>query len=355
MVNVGHHQLQDVVTGILSDAGLDLPSARSVSEGLVYANLCGVDTHGVRRISQYISAVRRGEINRSPKVVVQPASAGTAIVDADGGYGYAPTKLACEITADLVIEHGIAAVGVRNSHHYGMAGMHTARLADVGFVAMTTTTTTPLLAPPGGLVPVVGNSPLSWAVPRRAQRPILLDMALSQVAFGVIRRAAAEGVPIAEGLARDGSGNPTTDPVAALEARLPMAIGDHKGFGLAVIAGVLAGVLTGSPFGHDARGHERQAGGVGHLIVALDPARFLPRERFLDEVERLCAQVHDVPMSQGSGAAQLPGEREWAAYEDRTRNGIPLSSEALAALAENRPKDAGLAELLDRWQSEAGV
>src|SRR5262249_31619430 len=164
--------------------------------------------------------------------------------------------LAMDTAVELAREHGVGVVGVRASHHFGMGAIYTLRAAEAGLIGLLTTTSAPVLAPTGGSAPLVGNNPLSCAVPRRPPAPpIVLGMALRQVAFGQTGLAAAEGRPIPLGWAHDAAGRPTTDAAEALSARSLAPVGGYKGYGLSVIAEVLAGVLTGSPFGATADGH----------------------------------------------------------------------------------------------------
>jgi LDH2 family malate/lactate/ureidoglycolate dehydrogenase len=162
-------------------------------------------------------------------------------------------------------------------------------------------------------------------------------MALSEVAFGKIRLAAAEGRPIPLGWAFDAAGRPTTDAVAALQAGLLAPVGQHKGYGLAVIAEVLAGVMTGSPFGLQSDAHGKADGGVGHVAIVIDPFWLVSRERFYSGIERLVDEIKSVPLAEGAKAVYLPGEPEWETLQARQAAGIPISSELadqLHALAE---------------------
>ena len=156
--------------------------------------------------------------------------------------------LACDLAAELAGEHGMAVVGVRDSHHFGMAGLYAERIAEAGLVGIVTTNAQPIMAPPGIASPLLGNNPLAIAAPRAAPHPpLVLDMAMSQTALGRIRLAAAEGRPIPEGWALDEQGQPTTDAGRALAAGLLAPTGGHKGLALALMIDVLAGVLTDSP------------------------------------------------------------------------------------------------------------
>ena len=255
-------------------------------------------------------------------------------MDADGGYGYAPSALAMDTAVELAGEHGIGMAGVRNSHHFGMGALYVMRAGGQGMIGWLTTTSAPVIAPTGGARPLLGNNPIACCIPRRAPGPpIVLDMALSQVAYGRIRLAAAEGRPIPLGWGLDELGRQTTDAAAALAAGSLTPVGDYKGYGLSMVGEILAGVLTGSPFASRADAHGRREGGVGHFLLAIDPAVFVPREQFETDVERLVAEIRGTPLAEGADRILLPGEPELETRERRLADGIPLSDELAESLA----------------------
>jgi LDH2 family malate/lactate/ureidoglycolate dehydrogenase len=330
---VGAEPLEAFAAAVLEAGGLIPEDARLTARSLVQANLRGVDSHGVLRLIQYVRTLQAGAVKARPTVRVLQADTVTALVDADGGYGYRPARLAMDLAVERARLHGVGVVGVRNSHHFGMAALYVIPPAEQGFIAVMVTNASPLLAPAGGREARVGNNPWAFGIPRRPPAPpLVLDMALSQVALGKIRLAAAEGRPIPPGWALDREGRPTTDAAEALRAGLLAPAGGYKGFGLALVAEVLAGVLTGSPFGLAADAHGRPAGGVGHLALALDPGRFGPREAFLDGVERLAADVLATPLAPEADRIELPGDPEYRREEERRTHGIPISDELAGQL-----------------------
>ncbi len=326
-VRIPASELRHFADSVLSAIGLAPDDARVAAECLVSANLRGVDSHGVLRLIQYRATADADEVNPAPDVRVIEERGATALVDADGGYGFRPCLLAAETSVALARKHGIGIAGVRNSHHFGMGATYVLPAAEAALIGLLTTTSYPVLPPPGGTQPVVGNNPIACAVPRRSNRAIVLDMALSQVAFGQIRLAAHEGREIPLGWAYDESGRETTDAQAALAAKILVPTGGYKGYGLAVIGEILAGILTSSPFGVDSDAHGKRDGGVGHVVLAIDPGFFLDPERFLDGVERLVDQIKAVRLAEGHETVYLPGEIEWATENERLRHGIPISAE----------------------------
>jgi LDH2 family malate/lactate/ureidoglycolate dehydrogenase len=322
---VGPADLRRFAARVLEAAGLERTDAAAAAECLVDADLRGVGGHGVFRLMQYTDSITAGEINRRPKVRVVKKAGATSVVDADGGYGYRPTLMAVDVALGLARRHGLGCVGVRNSHHFGMAAAYALRAAKARAVGFVTTNSLPQIAPPGGTEAVVGNNPYAVAVPRAGRRrPIVVDIALTEARFGTAGLAALAGAPVPVGLALDRAGKPTTDAKAALESGILVAIGRQKGYGLSVAAEVLAGALTGSPVARDSHCHRLAKGGVGHFVLTIEPEFFLAPRAFYAAVETLCAHIKMTPATEPGGEVYLPGELGWRTYEQRTRDGIPL-------------------------------
>lgn len=332
MRSIAADDLRKFAGDVLLGIGFDSTGAELAAGCLVEANLRGVDSHGVLRLIQYSRSVSSGEVNPRPTVEVLRRSGPTALVDADGGYGFAAAFKAMDLAVELAVAHGVALVGVRNSHHYGMAAPYAERAAATGLIGLAATNTGPVMAPEGVTRPIAGNNPIAFAVPRRPpEPPIVLDMALSSTAFGRIRLAAAEGRPIPLGWAHDAAGEPTTDAAAALAASLLAPMGGHKGYGLSLIFEVLTGILTGSPFGAGSDAHGHLEGGVGHLLIAIRPDLFVTREVFEESVESLVRELKSAPARNGTEVL-LPGEIEQRARALRVAEGVPISDELAAQL-----------------------
>ena len=336
-------QLEAFAESVLASTGLRQDCAKTIATYLVDANLRGVDGHGALRLPQYVASIRRGDINLDPDVQVIRQSGATALVDADGGYGFAPSRLAMQVAVSLADTWGVAAVGVTNSHHFGMATFYALQAAADGFVGIAISNTMAVMPAPGGLKPVVGNDPIAIAVPRSGGAVICVDLALSEASWGKISLAAARGEPIPQGWALDSDGRETTVAAEALAANLLVPIGGHKGYALALMFELLAGALTGSPVGPGADGHSHRGGGCGHLLIALNPDRFGGRAAFLERVEELATAVSQSPRRTGQ-ALRLPGERSARLRTQRLVSGIPVPKdirEKLNALAD----DLGVAKL----------
>jgi LDH2 family malate/lactate/ureidoglycolate dehydrogenase len=335
---VSSRALRRFAGDILTAAGLEPDDADAAASCLVLADLRGVGTHGAFRLLQYTDSIAAGDINRQPFVRVLNQKGATAVVDADGGYGYRPALMAMDMAIDLAGRLGVGSVAVRNSHHFGMAAAFSLRAAERGSIGFVTTNSLPQIAPPGGSRAVVGNNPYSVAVPRATGRkPIVIDIALTEAPFGTAALALLAGRALAPGLAMDTVGLPTTDPGEAMKSGALVAIGRQKGYALSVASEVLSAALSGSPVGGDSHCHRGAAGGVGHYLMAINPSFFIERAVFVAAVETLCSQIHAVPPSDPNGEVFVPGELGWRSYAERLRNGIPMPQtlfDALTGLAE---------------------
>ena len=316
-------------SAVLQRSGLSVQQSAAVAHGLVEANLRGIDGHGVLRLRQYVKSIRGNGINVAAEPKLLRRSGATAVIDAEGGYGFLAAEIAMNEAIDLAREFGAGLAGVKNSHHFGMASLYAVQAARAGMIGLATTNTTPVLPAPGGARPLVGNNPISIAVPRRADDVIVADLALSEASWGKVSLAAAAGEPIPVGWAFDAAGAPTTDASIALESNLLAPVGGAKGFALAVLLELLAGALTGSPVGLAADGHSIKSGGCGHLLIAIDPDRFAGRDTF----ERLTEELVGVLQSSTAGAGvRLPGSRSHEQRRQRAGAGVPLSRSVLDEL-----------------------
>lgn len=335
MPRVTEDEMRAFAFRVLSVGGQAEGDALAVVEGLIAATKRGVTTHGVFRLPQYFDCLTTGRINTRPKVAVIMRRGVVALVDADGGYGFRPSVLAMDEAVAMARENGVGLVSVRNSHHFGMAAAYAERAAHRGLIGIATTNTFPNMAPAGGIGTVLGNNPISIAVPRRAPHaPVVLDMALSQVAKGRVRVAAANGERIPQGWGYDAKGRATTDPQDILRNGILAAIGEHKGAGLSMMVEMLAGILSGSPFGATSDNHDKPTGGVGHFHLAIAPDFLRDMTDFHDDVEELIRQVKGVPRAEGVDEIHLPGEIEAARMTRADEEGLTVSRELVGQLDE---------------------
>jgi (2R)-3-sulfolactate dehydrogenase (NADP+) len=253
---------------------------------------------------------------------------GAALIDAGHGLAFPALALAQQEAARRARAAGVACIGITNSGHAGAMGLAVEALAREGLVALAFTNSPAAMPVPGGRRPLLGTNPLAAAFPRRGADPLVVDLALSEVARGKIMVAAREGKPIPEGWAIDAEGRPTTDPEAALAGAM-LAMGGTKGALLALVVELLAVALTGAAFGFEADSFFVDAGNrprLGQLILAIDPGALAGREGYLDRVEALIAAMLE------DEGVRLPGSRRAALAARAAAEGIEVPDALLRRL-----------------------
>jgi len=294
-----------------------------VAATLVWTSLRGVDSHGVARVPVYAERLRSGAINGRPRPSVASRDGALAVVDGDRGPGQVAALFATDLSIELAREHGVGAVGVRHSAHFGAAAYYAMRAAEAGLVAVAMTNTEPLVIPYGGAERALGTNPICLAAPT-ASGIFNLDLATSQVAINRIYNARDEGRPIPEGWGVDERGAPTTDP-AAVHAGVPL--GGYKGYALALMVEVLCGVLPGAGVRHgvgDLYGGGTGAQDTGHFHLALDPERTVGRDRFAAVLDGLLDELRAIPPAPGFDEVLVAGDPEDRARAERARTGVPI-------------------------------
>jgi LDH2 family malate/lactate/ureidoglycolate dehydrogenase len=336
-MRVGHAALTSFCQDVLVAVGLDERDAATVAGSLVAADLRGVATHGVLRLPVYVERMRRGLIATRPDIHVVHTGPATATVDGGNGPGQVVALRAMREAVELAETAGVGLVSVRHSNHFGAAGWFALHAAERGMIGLALTHAEADVVPFGGRRAALGTNPLAVAVPRGDGPPVLLDMATSGVAMGKVLLARKQGRPIPDDWAVDAEGEPTTDPGRVRAVR---PLGGPKGYGLAFVVEVLAGLLSGSRSGTEVRRlyHDfDRPQEIGHLLGAIDPARFVPPEAFAGSVDRLAGQLKATPPAPGFDAVLLTGEPEERAEARHRCDGVPVPEELgreLAALGE---------------------
>lgn len=316
---------------LLEAGGFRPADASKTAELLVWANLRGVDSHGVLRIPRYVEMVGQGLIDPAAAPHVVREEGAVALIDA----GLAPGASAMALVTDKAMEiarrlGGGICVG-RNITHAGAVGYFAHRIAAEGLVGIVMTASKPLMAYPGARGEAVSSNPLAISAPSQdADEPIVLDMSTAAVALGRVMAARDAGRAIPEGWGIDAAGRPTTDP-SAVQALTPMA--GAKGAGLSLMIEVLCSLLAGNPLIAPALSGEAPAGFNG-FVVALDPGAFGDRARFLSEVKALAGAIHGLPVAEDAERVLLPGERGRRTAERRRMEGIALAQGTATKLAE---------------------
>ncbi len=326
--------LRTFAAEVLTALAVPSDDAALVADSLVQADLWGHQSHGMLRLPWYAARLRSGAMTARTEPAVLSDTGPLVLLDGRDGIGQVLTERARRLAVDRARTHGVGAVGVRNSNHFGTAMYWTRRAASDGCVAILTTNASPAMAPWGGRQKVLGTNPWSIAAPAPGGRVVAVDIANTAVARGKIYLAKNRGEPIPDGWALTADGAPTTDPAeGVLGVVLPMA--GHKGYAITFLMDVLSGALTGSGVGTEVHGpYEPEARSrAGHLFLAIDPAALGDREGYEARVQRLIHEVKDVPLAQGFDEVFYPGEVEdRAEAANLAAGGVVLAEQSLIDL-----------------------
>jgi len=323
MPHIGPEELRRLGREIFRAIGVSDEDAAWMAHVLVRANLQGHDSHGVIRIPQYVHEWRSGKLNPRAKPQILSEGPATALMDGEAGFGQIVAREAMRLAIQKARETGIASVGVKRSGHVGRLADYVEMASANDMVALLFVNASGAgqwMAPWGGREARLSTNPLAFACPATTTIPICLDIATTTAPEGKVRvkRNRREEVP--PGWLMDAEGRPTTDPEELYRTPrgtlLPM--GGHKGYTLALMVEILAGILSGA-------GHVREEPGPdfqGLLIIVLDIAHFLPPAEFRAEVDALTQYLKSSALAPGFSQIMTPGEGEVLTERERATKGI---------------------------------
>ncbi len=321
-IRVEGNRLQSFTAAVFERAGLPVEDAGIEAEVLVWANLRGVDSHGVQRVAGYVRSVEAGHYNPRPDIRIERETPATMLIEADRAFGPVVTTYAMKQAIGKARSAGIGWVLIRNTTHQGAMAYYAQMAAKENMAGIASVCNPPNMAPPGARAPGVHNSPIAIAVPGNRMPFISLDMATSVAAFGKLDVAMDRGESIPDTWALDEDGLPTTDPHLA---RLLRPAGGYKGYGLALIFECLSSLMVGNPLLTAAiTGPGARPGVQNSFIGAVDIAAFTDPDAYRANIDDLAAAMKGLPRVEGVDELFVPGEPEERVYRDRSENGIPL-------------------------------
>jgi LDH2 family malate/lactate/ureidoglycolate dehydrogenase len=351
--------LKTFMTTVFERLGVPGQQAADAADVLVWASLCGIDTHGVRNLKDhYVDDLADGRINCEPRFRIEHETPVSARTDGDNGLGLVAACWAMRYAINKAAESGICLVTMHNSHHFGAAGYYPlmAVAHDMIGISMTgflfTWENQYGVPPTFGAQPLLSTNPLSFAFPTHTEPPFLLDMATSVVAFNRILMMNQLGKSIPLGWGLDSDGRPTTDPAAARQV-LPLGgtreLGSHKGYGLALVVEVLCAVLSGGWFDSFTDGLAGEKGQFAygrfanrpytqkrgaHFLGAIRVDAFREADDFKKGLDAMIQTIHASRPAPGHDRIYVPGEIEHETAQKRRREGIPLPDYVLSELRE---------------------
>ena len=319
--------LKQVALTILRGLNATDEEAAVVAESLVRANMRGIDTHGVNYLKLLSDRVGAHLMDIPTNIRLIREDDTTALLDGGNGFGQVAAHRAMRTSIRKGRDFGIGLTLVRNTNNIGFLSFYTLMVAAEGMIGICACNAAASMAPWGGSEPFLGTNPLSMAVPNDSEAPVVLDMSASVVARGKIRRAKRlkEEIPI--GWALDEKGQPTTDPSAALKGTL-LAIGGPKGYGLALIVDVLAGMISGSKYGNNVETFHQLRGptGIGVLTMAIDIERFMPLNHFKELMTSYIESIKRTKKAKEVRQIYLPGEIEFEKEKRSEAEGIEIDT-----------------------------
>jgi len=317
---------------ILLAWGMPEENAETTADILGWADLHGVDSHGISMLPGYDRLRRAGRANMAARPHIIKETPVSALVDGDGGLGHVPARFAMQVAIDKARQSGMAIAAVRNSAHFGATGYYTSMAAKEGLIGMACTGASSVqVAPTFGKEAKLGTDPWSFAAPMADGPPFLLDMATTTVAAGRIRNKANEGLPCPPGWVLNKDGLPSTDPLEAREkGGFLTSLGgspensSYKGYGLAVMVNILGSCLSGASLITDPK--KPPGGDVGHCFIAIDPGLFRDREEFAADVSRFCNDLRATKPVDPVQPVMVAGDPQWNNAKQRLQDGIPVGA-----------------------------
>ena len=321
-------QIRELAENILIAAGMDAAGGALIANIVMQSERDGPRSHGLRILPVYVQSFQSGYANPAAHPVITRIAPGVLRGNGDNGcYQIAAAAARDELIA-MARENGIAAFSCANCHHLAALRFDTEPLAEAGLVALAVVNSLSMVVPQGGVRPVFGTNPMSFACPRKNSAPVVWDQASSMVALMDIKMAAAEGHDLPRPAGLDTKGQHSADPNAILETRSLLPFGEHKGAAIAFLVEVLGAALAGGTLSVD--NTNREAHGAlnikgGSTLIAIDPARF-GNASFDDYVTRICAEID------GNGDARVPGDGRLKNRDASEAGGVLVSSELLSQL-----------------------
>lgn len=331
----------------LQASGVPLADAELVAKLMIQSDLVGADGHGIFRLPAYIKRIRAGGVNLKPNIQIEREKGATALINGDNALGHLVMNRAVEVAIEKVRQHSVCWVGSHYGNHSGAASVYVRKLAEQGYIGIYMAVgNANHMAPWGGIDLLLSTNPIAIAVPAGDHPTVLLDIATTVAAYGKVKVAAQKGELIPDTWMIDKKGQPITDPQKSSEGSL-LPIGGYKGYGLAVMIGLLAGTLNNAAVGKDTidfNAHHDLITNTGQTIIAVDPSAFGDREQF---VQRVITFVDDLRASSklpGVNQIRVPGDGAAKAMSERTKQGIPISPELMNSL-NNCALECGVAVL----------
>lgn len=347
-MNFSAESLKAFVTEIFQKIGCPADEAVQAADVLVNADLRGVDSHGVARLSGYIRLHEKERLNASPNIQTTHETPSTAVVDGDLGLGLVVGPHAMKLAIEKAKNVGSGWVAVKNSNHYGIAGYHAMMALEEDCIGISLTNASPLVSPTFSKERLLGTNPISIAIPTKNQPPFVLDMATTTAANGKLEVLQRKGQDAPYGWLQDKEGQVTTDAKGLIKGGSMRPLGgdrehgSHKGYALGAVVDILSAVLSGAnygpwvpPFVAFIDPAPNPVGtGLGHFFGAMRVDAFREAGEFKSHMDNWIERFRSSETVDGAEKVLIPGDPEREMTEERLKNGIPLLDPVVEDLKE---------------------
>ena len=332
-----YHHLREFTREVFIHMGCSLEHAALASEVLLSADLRGIDSHGIARLSGYVRLCEEKRINTRPHIRVVHETPSTAVVDGDAGLGLVVAPFAMEVAIQKAAAAGTGWVSVKNSNHFGIAGYHAMKALDQDMIGMAMTNASPLVAPTFSTERMLGTNPIAVAIPAKEQPAFVADFATTTAANGKLEILQRKNEEAPYGWIQDKEGNPSKNPHELKNggALLPLGgdreHGSHKGYCLGAIVDIFSAVLSGANYGPWAPpfvsflplAPDPVGEGLGHFFGAMRVDAFRPADEFKSNMDTWIGRFRAATPVPGEKVL-IPGDPERAMHQERLENGIPV-------------------------------
>ncbi len=341
-MNYSHQRLLHFTEQVFIKCGMNEQDARQAADVLIAADLRGIDSHGVARLSGYVRLyeANRANMNAQHKIIYETPS--TATIDADQGLGLVVAPKAMDIAIEKAKNVGTGWVAIQNSNHFGIAAYHAMKALPNNMIGIAMTNASPLVAPTYSKQRMLGTNPICYAFPAGKHLPIVIDMATSAAANGKLEIAQRTGKPIPNNWVQTKDGEESTNANELSNGGSLLPLGGHKGYGLASLVDILCGVLSGAnygpwvpPFVAFLNPLENLPGnGIGHFLGAMRIDAFRPANDFKNHIDNWIDAFKNANRIDKNQHVIIPGEPEFLLEKERLETGIPLNDKVITDLQE---------------------
>ncbi len=333
-----YDQLETFSKQVFLKIGCPEEDAEMAAKTLVSADLRGIDSHGVARLSGYVRLWEAGRINPDPNIKIIHETPSTALVDGDAGLGLVIGPKSMGIAISKAKKAGTGWVSVRNSNHFGIAGYHAMKALAEDMIGISMTNASPLVAPTWSKERMLGTNPIAVAIPAGEETPLVADFATTTAANGKLEILQRQNKKAPYGWIQDKEGKPSDDPFELKNggALLPLGgdreHGSHKGYCLGSIVDIFSAVLSGAGYGPWAppfvsflpMPEDMPGKGLGHFFGAMRIDAFQPKEQFKVNMDRWIKRFRNATTVNENQPVLIPGDPERTLEEERKKSGISL-------------------------------